>query len=122
MTRLLLKLEMLRNRAFGGLFIMKKDVGEWEYMSKYSRRKDKYKFEWSSDSVKYFSDATIKDELAWKTFAAVRESYPDSRIILYARVNNKVYRVKYYDPKLDPKTVSWYSPSDFYAYIPQVTY
>lgn len=113
---------MLRNRAFTGLFIMKKDNGEWEYLSKFSRRKEKCNFEWSLDKVKYFPDTSIKGELAWKAFSAVRENYPDSRIILYALINNKVHRVKYYDPAANPKVINWFLPSDFYAYMPQKTY
>lgn len=113
---------MLRYTAFGGFFIMKKDDGDWEYLSKYSRRKEKYNFEWSKDHVRYFGDTTIEGELAWKVFAAIRDAYPHSRVILYAKVNDKIVRVKYYNPNAETKTVSWYSPSDFYAYIPRQIY
>lgn len=110
---------MLRCGAFGGLFIMKRGEGDWEYLSSYSRRKDNYTFKWSDNQVRYFSDGTIEKEVAWKTFAAIREQYPNDKLVLYAKINGNIVRVKYYNPNANPKTVSWHSPSDFYAYIPR---
>ena len=114
---------MLRSNIFGGLFIMKKDDGgEWEYLSKYSHKKENHYFRWSKDQVNYFPDTSIKEERAWKAFAAVREQYSQSRIILYAIIRGEIVRVKYYNPSAETKTVSWYSPSDFYAYLPRQIY
>lgn len=110
---------MIHCRTFGGFFIMKKNGNSWEYLSKYSCRKGVYKFTWSENQVKYFSDATIENELAWKVFSAVKQCFPDNGVVLYAMIKNKPVRVKYYNPQADSKTINWYYPSDFYAYLPR---
>ena len=98
---------------------MKKNGDSWEYLSKYSCRKGVYKFTWSNSETKYFGDTTIENQLAWKVFSAARVNYPDSHLVLYAMINSKPVRVKYYNPQADAKTINWYYPSDFYAYLPR---
>ena len=110
---------MIRCKSFGGLFIMKRFNNGWQYLSKYSARKGSYKFEWSTDTVRYFPDSSIESELAWKVFAEIRKESPENGLVLYAMINGKPVRVKYYNPNGDPKTISWYAPSDFYAYLPK---
>lgn len=110
---------MIRNRAFKGFFIMKKDNGgDWEYLSSYWRRGDNVKLSFSKSDKKVFSDNTIQTALPWSVFSRVRDAYPSSRLILYAEVNGKMQRVKYYDPSSENRIISWLSPSDFSAYIP----
>ena len=109
---------MIRYKGFKGFFIMKKDEdGEWEYMSRYFRRKDTVSAEFSKSSVRYFSDNTISDGTAWKAFDAIRKAYPKSKIVLYAYIDNTAHRVKYANPH-ERKVTTWLDKSDFYCYIP----
>jgi len=110
---------MIRHREFKGFFIMKKDEGgEWEYLSYYWRRGDNVKLKFSPSERKMFSDNTIESGLAWDVFSMVRTEFPESKVILYAEIKGQMVRVKYYNPSSEKRITSWFTKSDFYAYMP----
>ena len=111
---------MIRYKGFKGFFIMKKnDEGKWQYLSKHWKRSGVMKFEFSDDEVKYFSDTTIRSGLPWDVFNHVRDAFRTSPLVLYVSIDNKITRVKYYNPEAKPTTTNWYSQNDFLCYAPQ---
>ena len=111
---------MIRYKGFKGFFIMKKnDSGEWEYLSKYTRRNGKTYAQFSKDEVRYFSDTTIRSGLPWDAFNNVRDEFRDSPLVLYVKIDNEITRVRYYNPSATPTTKIWYSQQDFLCYAPQ---
>lgn len=110
----------IRYEGFDGFFIMKKDPdGKWEYLSKYSRRGEKVNYAFSETEVRYFSDNTIRDNLVWKVFDAIRSEMPQSKLIIYVSIDKKINRVKYYNPDGEKKITVWQTPSDFLCFAPQ---
>ena len=111
---------MIRYNGFDGFFIMKKDPdGNWEYLSKYNKRGNKVNYSFSETEVRYFSDNTIKDGLVWKVFDSIRESMPNSKLVIYVSIDKKINRVKYYNPDGEKKITTWQTQSDFHCFIPQ---
>ena len=97
----------------------KNEDGKWEYLSKYSRRNDKVYTTFSEDEVRYFSDNTIRSGLPWDAFNNVRDEFRSSPIILYVSIDDKITRVKYYNPNSTPTTTVWHNKEDFLCYAPQ---
>ena len=97
----------------------KNDEGVWEYLSKYSKRKDKINVEFSESEVKYFSDNTIKTGVPWDVFMRIRDEFRNSPIVLYVSIDNKIIRVQYYNPEMNPCTKIWHNKTDFLCYAPQ---
>ena len=111
---------MIRYEGFDGFFIMKKDPdGKWAYLSKYHKRGDTVSLEFSDNVVRYFSDNTIKDGLAWKVFDMIRKQYPNDKLVLYVSIDKRIERVKFFNPQGEDKITVWHPQSDYYCFMPR---
>ena len=96
-----------------------KETDKWEYLYKHSKKKGELYASFSEDEAKYFSDNTIRSGVVWDVFNALRDKYPESKIVLYVVIDEKVIKVKYYNPEANPTTTIWYNKEDFLCYAPQ---
>lgn len=111
---------MIRYKGFKGFFIMKKDPeSTWKYMSIYWRKNDFVKMEFSDTDIRYFSDNTIRTGLAWDVFGLTKKLFPESKVVLYAMIDDKPERLVYYNPEAERKITRWHNKEDFYCFAPQ---